>query len=176
MLGSQRLLWEMRPSVGSNLPSSLWSEQGKAERAHGFPFLLLAASFFFLFNKLWPLCFAFSLFFYFFSPLLPFGLLIFNSLLSLPALLLSYSPHSLRNLQVYTKYSVKCIRHRLCLASELGLFWKLSGSKPMRYAAPRKKKARALRLRSLALHHVSDHRAQAGASPLPLSGQRSLAV
>lgn len=38
------------------------------------------------------------------------------------------------------------------------------------------KKARALTLRSLALHHGSDHWAQARASPLHLSGQCSVAV
>lgn len=38
------------------------------------------------------------------------------------------------------------------------------------------KKARALTLGSLALHRGSDHWAQARASPLHLSGQRSVAV
>lgn len=45
----------------------------------------------------------------------------------------------------------------------------------MRYGAPRKK-AGALTLRILALHRRSDHWAQAGASPLHLNGQRSVAV
>lgn len=160
---SQGLLRETNPAAGADpqTPASpplccLSEEKPRGEeRLTRFPLLFFAAFYFFFLTLA---CLPF-----FFSPPLSFGLLVFNSLLSLP--------QGFSNLQVYAKYSVKSTGHGLCLASELGLFWKLSGSKLVRYRAPRKK-SRALVLRSLALHHRSDHWAQAGPSPLHLSGRK----